>query len=121
MPGACRWEAEMSISCDSDNTGESLDYDDVAFVNSFRFRWYCFRFIKMSKIDAVSLIIKIQKMCDTGCFNPYELTDYLLTRQIGFRLRYLPAGFNLVENITHLVVVLKINLKILKREFLKEA
>lgn len=112
----------MSMSCDSSSdTGESLDYDDVAFVNSFRIRWYCFKFIKMSKIDAVSLIIKIQKMCDTGRFNTYELTDYLFTRQIGFRLWYLPAGFNLVENITHLMVVLKINLKILKREFLKEA
>lgn len=96
------------------NTLVEWDIDELL---SFSFGFFCFEFGEMTSFDRASLLFKIQNFHENKQHNPYELVDYLLLRNIQYRLRFIPkikGGFR--NNILAFVIVLKLNLRKIMRK-----
>lgn len=96
------------------NHGNIADFNLQA-VTSFRCDFYYFVFNDMSVVNTTSVSFKIQKCFDEKVFNPTEFTDYLLARNVKFKLMFTPIPERgLADNLMHLMCVFIINFKHLK-------
>ncbi|MCL6477838.1 MAG: hypothetical protein K6T65_05425 [Peptococcaceae bacterium] len=92
-----------------------IDWDPDELL-SFSFGFFYFEFGKMTLFDRTSLLFKIQNFHENKQHDPYELVDYLLLRNIQYRLRFIPkikGGFR--NNMLALAIVLELNLRKLMR------
>lgn len=78
---------------------------------SIRIQCYWFTFESMKQADVTSILIKMQQYHDQGVFKPREFIDFLRTRKIAFKMKWIPCDFmTFGENLTHFIFITKHNL-----------
>ncbi len=95
-----------------DDTGKKTNHlweSGISQVENFSYLCFSFKFKEINEFQTNSVLFKIQKQNESNKFDPIDLINYLISRDIRFKFRYIYCkDIDIRRNVVGFKVIMKL-------------